>query len=472
MRQKFSILHISDLHKGENSNLEDLYYSLTADCDAYCSKGIQKPSIIVVSGDLVEGANGDNANEIINKQYHETEMFLNKLVEYFLNGDKRRIVIVPGNHDVNWLISEKSMKESTNDKSSDFKKWRYGYPHIRWSWKDFCFFIVTDIALYKRRFSNFVDFYNHFYSGVQSLSIENEEQATIIDIPCYNLTFVGFNSCCELDHLNSSGKIRPNALTSVSEELKCFNKMGRFIIGVWHHHISGLPSENNYLDYRILHAMMDTGIKVGLFGHQHISQVISEYYNLNHKDSMVLISSGSLYGNQEQMPHGQARQYNVIEFECNEDAVNLSLHVRKDISSLYDIPHWEECEIATYGKLVYTKSIPISHYSIEENVSTIFEWAKKNKDYIAACAEFKRIGLDKEIVRKFFDECLKKIDSDDAIIELVEEPQNDVEAIRLLEAVTNMRNPKLIKATITKEYITNSDSLLIREMVETSKKYI
>lgn len=472
MRRRFSILHISDLHKGENANLDDLYYSLTADCDAYTSQGIAKPSIIVVSGDLVEGANSDNANEIINKQYHETEIFLNKLIGYFLDGDKRRIVIVPGNHDVNWAISEQSMKVSTNDRSSDFKKWRGGHPLIRWSWKDYCFHIVNDIGLYKNRFSNFVEFYNRFYSGIYSLPLDSEEHASIIDIPSCNVTFVGFNSCCELDHLNSGGKIRPTALTSISEELKFYNKMGRFLIGVWHHHISGLPSENNYLDYRILHAMMDSGIKVGLFGHQHISQVISEYYNLNHKDSMVLISSGSLYGNQEQMPNGQTRQYNVIEFESNEDTVNLSLHVRKDISSLYDIPHWEEGEIATYEKRVYTKSIPIMNRSIDGIASAIYERARINNDYVAACAEYKRIGLDKEIVQKFFDECLKKIDSDDTIIELIEEPHNDAEAIRLMEAVTNKREPHLIKTTIAKEFIANNDNPFIQEMVETSKKYI
>lgn len=472
MGQKFSILHISDLHKGENANLVDLYDSLTADCDAYTSKGIVKPSIIIVSGDLVEGANGDNSNELINKQYQETEMFLNKLVDYFLDGDKSRIIIVPGNHDVNRYVSEQSMKESKNDMSSDFKKWREGNPLIRWSWKDFRFHIITDMALYKSRFSNFVDFYNRFYSGIRSLPLGSEEQASIVDIPYYNLTVVGFNSCCELDHLNYSGKIRPNALTAISEELRCYNRMGRFMIGVWHHHVSGLPSENNYLDYRILHAMMDKGLKIGMFGHQHISQVISEYYNLNHDESMVLISSGSLYGNQEQMPNGQTRQYNIIEFECNEDSVNLSLHVRKDISGLYDIPHWEEGDIATYGKRVYKKHISISHHSVEEIISTVYERARQSGDYELACKEFKRIGLGNEIVRKFYDECLKKIDSDDKIIELLDEPCNDAEAIRLLEAVINKRESRFIKTTIAKEYIANNDNPFIREMVKTSKKYI
>lgn len=59
----FSILHISDLHKPENSNLDNLFYSLQKDCDAYVKDCISKPKIIVVSGDLVKGAKVINAKD-------------------------------------------------------------------------------------------------------------------------------------------------------------------------------------------------------------------------------------------------------------------------------------------------------------------------------------------------------------------------------------------------------------------------
>lgn len=59
-----------------------------------------KSEFIVVCGDLAEGANGEDAEEKIVKQYQEVESFLDKLVRHFLNGDKSRIIIVPGNHDL------------------------------------------------------------------------------------------------------------------------------------------------------------------------------------------------------------------------------------------------------------------------------------------------------------------------------------------------------------------------------------
>lgn len=66
------------------------------------------PSFIVISGDLVQGAYTDDE---IQAQYDEVSKFLNKLVNEFLNGDKLRLIMVPGNHDMNRACSSKSMKE-------------------------------------------------------------------------------------------------------------------------------------------------------------------------------------------------------------------------------------------------------------------------------------------------------------------------------------------------------------------------
>ena len=99
MNKHYSILHISDLHKGENNDFDHLFASLCNDADSY-DQDIPKPEFIVVCGDLAEGANGEDAEEKIVKQYQEVESFLDKLVRHFLNGDKSRIIIVPGNHDL------------------------------------------------------------------------------------------------------------------------------------------------------------------------------------------------------------------------------------------------------------------------------------------------------------------------------------------------------------------------------------
>jgi len=86
-----SILHISDLHKESKENYENLLQSLKDDCERYTVQGIKKPEIIVVSGDLIKGG---TQNEI-KTQYAEVTNFLNRLVNFFIEGDKTKIIIVP-----------------------------------------------------------------------------------------------------------------------------------------------------------------------------------------------------------------------------------------------------------------------------------------------------------------------------------------------------------------------------------------
>ena len=123
MNKHYSILHISDLHKGENNDFDHLFASLCNDADSY-DRNIPRPEIIVVCGDLAEGANGDNAEEKIVRQYDEVETFLNKLVQHFLNGDKSRIIIVPGNHDLYRGATINSM-EAIPDTMRENAKERY-----------------------------------------------------------------------------------------------------------------------------------------------------------------------------------------------------------------------------------------------------------------------------------------------------------------------------------------------------------
>ena len=66
---KYTILHISDLHKGDGADLDNLFASLVQDCEKYTHEGIDKPSVIVVSGDVVNGAEGPEAIAEIRKQY-------------------------------------------------------------------------------------------------------------------------------------------------------------------------------------------------------------------------------------------------------------------------------------------------------------------------------------------------------------------------------------------------------------------
>lgn len=112
------------------------------------------------------------------------------------------------------------------------------------------------------RFDLFKSFYNDFFSGIRELPENVDKDSYIIELPLYHIAFACFNSCYRLDHLNPMGCICPDAISKAHERLTTLKNMGFLLVGVWHHHVSGLPVENNYMDYRILNAMMQEDIKL------------------------------------------------------------------------------------------------------------------------------------------------------------------------------------------------------------------
>ncbi len=108
MSKPFSILHISDLHRSRHDFIsnDELISALVSDRDRYTHEDppIAVPEAIVVSGDIIQGVplgTDDFATKLAN-QYAVAEEFLDELVRRFLDGDKSRLVMVPGNHDIDW----------------------------------------------------------------------------------------------------------------------------------------------------------------------------------------------------------------------------------------------------------------------------------------------------------------------------------------------------------------------------------
>ena len=111
----FSILHISDLHRSPHDPIanDTLVAALLADRDRYVleTPEIPCPNAIVVSGDLVQGASmGTDYRTEIEQQYEVTYELLANLADRLLDGDRRRVVIVPGNHDCCWNTARSAMR--------------------------------------------------------------------------------------------------------------------------------------------------------------------------------------------------------------------------------------------------------------------------------------------------------------------------------------------------------------------------
>lgn len=447
MGKSFTILHLSDLHKDSLCSYDDLMESLINDNSEYIKNGVPPIGIIVVSGDIAEGAVDPDAEKKIRAQYNQSKDFLEKLVKTFLDNDRRRLIMVPGNHDVNWQTSYNSMTDLTRNRKAAYEEYKMGPESgIRWSWDTFKFRKISNDDLYRERFKCFVDFYNDFYKGIPEYQIDEEceEKGYVYDLPEFNISFLALNSCKNLDDLNDMGAIEAHAVSSNASRLRELNEKGRLLCAVWHHHISGLPSQHNYLDFRILNTLMQYNVQIGFFGHQHMNEVLCEYNDIVSERSMLLISAGCLYGNAKQLPPGTTRQYNLVSVNINDASVNLEIRVRKDISKdLFKFPQWSEGTVGSTTKTFVEKTItlPDSFQTIGSDLFLMDASARESNHFLDAFKYMLSVRSQESMADKFIDEYLSTVKiTDTELLDNFFTPNTEIQAVHLLNAAINLKD--------------------------------
>jgi len=468
MDKDYTILHISDLHKSEENSYDDLFESLRLDSESYEREGILKPEIIVVSGDIVEGAEGRDGEAIIDKQYSDVKGFLLKLVDYYLNGDRARLIMVPGNHDVCRGISKEAFVVSANSREEDLKSYWKGGGELRWSWKDFCFYKIADKNKYENRFDHYVRFYNDFYEGKRIMEQDCALHGKVIELPDYKIAFLTLNSCHNLDHLNDSGSIYTGAVTENGIRLSDLDKKGYLLCAVWHHHISGLPSEQNYLDYRILTSLMRYNIQLGLFGHQHKSKIVQRYVDVTEEKEMFLISAGCLYGNLKQLPPDTSRQYNLIGIKIHGQEADVTVRTRKDQSEgQYMIPSWGHAKIGNSNKDYVSKTLYLRHpeeVPSIEIINEINERTRKTGNYIQGISELVPYRADNIVVEHYIDDYIDYLRTEDCycVKDALVEIKSEKQAMYLLGSAKALRDNGFLEQLKQIDYINNHDSSMVR----------
>src|SRR6266852_2726899 len=175
---KLSILHISDLHRDQGNPIGNrpLLDSLENDRHRYTTKETDKvrsPDLIIVSGDIIHGVRPDTLDfgNKLREQYAEALDFLNKLTARFVDGEKRRVVVVPGNHDVSSPHFYKSLQriDIAPGRKKELAEQLFGRDsRLRWSWSDFELYEITNLNFYAQRLAAFSEFYKDFYDGART----------------------------------------------------------------------------------------------------------------------------------------------------------------------------------------------------------------------------------------------------------------------------------------------------------------
>ena len=471
---KYSILHISDIHKIPDVEYEPLVLSLRRDYDTYTAdEGILPPVFIVVSGDLIQGAYTEDE---IRTQYDEVEVFLARICDEFLQKDRSRLIVVPGNHDMSRVATKASMAPASATYDTCLKSYFNGASDIRWSWKERQFYEISDSSTYSSRFSLFIEFYNRFFQGVRSYPQIPEEQGYVVTNDDYKVCFACFNSCCHLDHLCDTGCISEDALNSVAKVLTDSHNAGYLNIAVWHHHYYGRPLETNYMDRDFFNSLLACNVNIGMFGHQHFSQVAEEYSDLlllkdDTVQKLLLISSGTLFGGKKVLADNCRRQYNVIEIEHNNGMALVDINIREDFNPRKDnkIPHWKVKPLPNATNKVHYE-IKLKELTLENQILNIDRRVQTDGDYIRACEAIQQLEKEtgeslKAILRSY----LKEVKDYDYIFRNVGRVQTVEDALLKIVAAKETGNRAYISDVLSDTDIANLNDTFINSQLQSLK---
>lgn len=346
----FSILHISDLHRDLRDEVDNvpLLHSLVTDIQRYGTQDplILRPSLCIVSGDLIFGVapTCKNAAAELKRQFDQTVDFLVELTDAVFGGDRNRVVLVPGNHDVSYTAMLESCDRIEIPPDLSSKKHLTDElfapnSRLRWSWSEVCFYRIKDDTQYDARLQGFATAYERFYVGKRVFSLNPKDQFELFDYPDLGFSVVALNSCYRNDPLRRAGGFNPAAFAAACDEAQRPSRTGWLVAATWHHHIGAGPIESDSLDFDFLQHLIDSGMSLGFHGHQHWHECVDERYRFGPSPrKMTVISASTLCAEPGNLKPGVPRGYNVVEINAAEWRGRV--HSRQMINTAFDLPLW------------------------------------------------------------------------------------------------------------------------------------
>ncbi|NET84968.1 MAG: hypothetical protein F6J94_24545 [Moorea sp. SIO1F2] len=305
--QTMYILHLSDLHitTPEQATLwsNQLAQDLIQD--------LQIPHLdaLILSGDIANYSTPD--------EYQAAQQFLDNLRQDF-SLDSKQIVLVPGNHDLNWELAKRGYQLlDLEDYDGELKEGHYikGEDVIR----------VRDEAKYQQRFAHFSQFYQAIKA--QPYPLDYDQQAIIDYFPEQNLLILGLNSAWELDrYFRDRASIHSGALSNALTEIRRNPDYGNCLkIAVWHHALNSAGSDR-ITDQGFMEQLAQAGFRFFLHGHIHKAETSLFRYDLSPSGRKLdQIGAGTFGAPTKELIPGYPWQYNLLKIEDNQ----LTVYTRR-----------------------------------------------------------------------------------------------------------------------------------------------
>ena len=476
---RYSILHLSDLHRDLADEIDNsvLLESIARDISHYGDQSppIPVPAVAIVSGDLVYGVPAKQRDAIkeLDRQYVQAEDFLTGLADRFFGGNRGRVILIPGNHDVSqpqFMASVQRHDMPIDEKAigAALKGLFHREPTLRWNWKEFALYEIVDRTAYLQRFDAFNAMYNRFYRGDRTYSPEPESQFHVFDFPDLNLTCLALNSCFDNDPFRRCGSFHSRCLSAASESARSAIYAGRTLAAVWHHNLNGGPQQDDYLDANVLQILIDAGISLGFHGHQHRSTFLDQRFQLDERRRYIsVVSAGTLCAAPSHLPPGEPRSYNVLEIDS--ENYRGRLHQRKMSNADFSQPVW------TAGTFSITQKsfidFPICppalarppHLDTSILLGLAEERIRSGKPK-EAISHLKTL-TDNDTARTLLTEALTQIEDDRAAVEMLGLPRTETEAVLVGWALTRIGSEDQIQSFLQSGVVISSKDASVQDVV-------
>ncbi len=333
----FSILHLSDLHRSEAEPISNgtLIASLLADCDRFPAETptIRHPDAMVVSGDIVSGAplSQEGFRDVLRKQYEVAEEFLGRLTDRLFDGDRTRVVVIPGNHDCCWNTALGGMTRVAAEEEPGDLLGELEAPEspFRWNWREQKLYRISDPDAYARRLDSYWAFIDSFYAGCAlRFPIQPGTGSNLFELDRGRIVMAAFESLHGNDCFSYQGSFGPTAIADAALRIRDEGGHYNLRVAVWHHGLLCQPSfRSDYVPIDSVYELIGHGFQLGLHGHQHFAEIGSHYVHVPGDREMAVVSAGSLCAGAKDLPRGTNRQYNIV--VVSDDYSEANVHVRE-----------------------------------------------------------------------------------------------------------------------------------------------
>lgn len=240
--RSITLLHLSDPQFGAKHRFygeapDNLFSRLRDDVEFMRERHGLVPDLILVTGDLVE--TGKPA------EFKQFQSFAAALTDYFAL-PRRRLVVIPGNHDVNRLACEGYFKEcESEDRTPKLPYW----PKLR----------------------HYSAMFTEFYAGEPALSFSEEAPYSSFTYPELGVVVAGLDSTIADSHRDADhyGFLGEQQLRHFAGELRAAADVGLLRIAAIHHHPIYPEGDSARQDLRDLKRFLGPHLNLVVHGHIH-----------------------------------------------------------------------------------------------------------------------------------------------------------------------------------------------------------